>query len=61
MFFYVRKIGKEETLWDGYPEETNAPYGLAKKMLLVKGGVVVGPIATYKAIKESSCAHVCQR
>lgn len=25
----------EETLWDGYPEETNAPYGLAKKMLLV--------------------------
>ncbi|MAU11441.1 MAG: GDP-fucose synthetase [Anaerolineaceae bacterium] len=28
---------KEETLWDGYPEETNAPYGLAKKMLLVQG------------------------
>src|SRR3990167_1281841 len=26
----------EETLWDGYPEETNAPYGLAKKMLLVQ-------------------------
>lgn len=26
---------KEENLWDGYPEETNAPYGLAKKMLLV--------------------------
>lgn len=26
---------KEEGLWDGYPEETNAPYGLAKKMLLV--------------------------
>jgi GDP-L-fucose synthase len=26
---------KEEHLWDGYPEETNAPYGLAKKMLLV--------------------------
>ena len=25
-----------ETLWDGYPEETNAPYGLAKKMLLVQ-------------------------
>ena len=25
----------EETLWDGYPEETNAPYGLAKKALLV--------------------------
>ncbi len=27
---------KEEYLWDGYPEETNAPYGLAKKMLLVQ-------------------------
>ncbi len=28
---------REEKLWDGYPEETNAPYGLAKKMLLVQG------------------------
>lgn len=28
---------REESLWDGYPEETNAPYGLAKKMLLVQG------------------------
>ncbi len=27
---------KEEALWDGYPEETNAPYGLAKKALLVQ-------------------------
>lgn len=27
---------KEKYLWDGYPEETNAPYGLAKKMLLVQ-------------------------
>ncbi len=27
---------KEEDLWDGYPEETNAPYGLAKKMTLVQ-------------------------
>lgn len=27
---------KEDDLWDGYPEETNAPYGLAKKMLLVQ-------------------------
>ncbi len=26
---------REETLWDGYPEESNAPYGLAKKMMLV--------------------------
>jgi GDP-L-fucose synthase len=28
---------REAQLWDGYPEETNAPYGLAKKMLLVQG------------------------
>jgi GDP-L-fucose synthase len=27
---------REENLWGGYPEETNAPYGLAKKMLLVQ-------------------------
>jgi GDP-L-fucose synthase len=27
---------KEENVWNGYPEETNAPYGLAKKMLLVQ-------------------------
>lgn len=27
---------KEENLWDGYPEETNAPYGVAKKALLVQ-------------------------
>jgi GDP-L-fucose synthase len=27
---------KEEALWDGYPEETNAPYGIAKKLLLVQ-------------------------
>ena len=37
---YPRDIpvpGREEDLWDGYPEETNAPYGLAKKILLVQG------------------------
>lgn len=28
---------REENLWDGYPEETNAPYGVAKKALLVQG------------------------
>lgn len=28
---------KEENLWEGYPEETNAPYGIAKKALLVMG------------------------
>ena len=27
---------KEDNLWNGYPEETNAPYGLAKKMMLVQ-------------------------
>jgi GDP-L-fucose synthase len=27
---------QEDSIWDGYPEETNAPYGLAKKMLLVQ-------------------------
>src|SRR5262249_59928089 len=27
---------REDALWDGYPEETNAPYGIAKKMLLVQ-------------------------
>jgi len=27
---------KEENLWDGYPEETNAPYGIAKKVLLIQ-------------------------
>jgi len=27
---------REDSLWDGYPEETNAPYGLAKKMMLVQ-------------------------
>ena len=28
---------RETSLWDGYPEPTNAPYGLAKKMMLVQG------------------------
>lgn len=30
---------KEEDLWSGYPEETNAPYGLAKKMMLVQSQI----------------------
>lgn len=34
---FTRVPFREEHLWDGYPEETNAPYGLAKKMLLVQG------------------------
>ena len=33
---FTRVPFKEENLWNGYPEETNAPYGLAKKMLLVQ-------------------------
>jgi GDP-L-fucose synthase len=33
---YTKVPFKEEDLWDGYPEETNAPYGLAKKMSLVQ-------------------------
>ncbi len=33
----VKTPFKEKDLWLGYPEETNAPYGLAKKMLLVQG------------------------
>lgn len=33
---YTQVPFKEEDLWLGYPEETNAPYGLAKKMLLVQ-------------------------
>lgn len=47
----------EDELWDGYPEETNAPYGLAKKMLLVQlqayreqydyNGVYVIPVNLY--------------
>ena len=48
---------REEELWNGYPEETNAPYGLAKKMLLVQSeayrqqygfnSVVVFPVNLY--------------
>ena len=33
---YTEVPFKEDDLWNGYPEETNAPYGLAKKMLLVQ-------------------------
>ncbi len=48
---------REDDLWNGYPEETNAPYGLAKKMLLVQSeayrqqygfnSVVVFPVNLY--------------
>ena len=33
---FARVPFREDEIWDGYPEETNAPYGLAKKMLLVQ-------------------------
>jgi GDP-L-fucose synthase len=33
---YAKLPFREDEIWDGYPEETNAPYGLAKKMLLVQ-------------------------
>jgi GDP-L-fucose synthase len=33
---FARVPFREDDLWDGYPEETNAPYGLAKKVLLVQ-------------------------
>jgi GDP-L-fucose synthase len=43
---------REETIWDGYPEPSNAPYGLAKKMLLVLSD-------TYRRQYEfNSCAPV---
>jgi GDP-L-fucose synthase len=42
---------REETIWDGYPEETNAPYGLAKKMLLVQA-------QAYRAQYGFNCIHL---
>src|SRR5262245_30645282 len=33
---YAQVPFKEDNIWDGYPEETNAPYGIAKKALLVQ-------------------------
>ena len=34
---HARVPFREDELWDGYPEPTNGPYGLAKKMMLVQG------------------------
>jgi GDP-L-fucose synthase len=42
---------EEEELWNGYPEETNAPYGLAKKMLLVQA-------QAYRQEYGFNCAYV---
>src|SRR3954454_1483648 len=44
---------KEDDLWDGYPEESNAPYGLAKKMLLVLSD------AYRRQYGFESCAPIC--
>ncbi|MBW8010258.1 MAG: GDP-L-fucose synthase [Chloroflexi bacterium] len=41
---------KEDELWEGYPEETNAPYGLAKKMLLVMSQAYRQQYPDYNAI-----------
>jgi len=61
---------KEDDLWDGYPEETNAPYGLAKKMMLVQlqgykqeygfSGIYLLPVNLYgpKDNFNSSSSHV---
>jgi GDP-L-fucose synthase len=42
---------REEDLWEGYPEETNAPYGVAKKMLLVQA-------QSYRAEYGFNCTYV---
>jgi GDP-L-fucose synthase len=42
---------REEHLWDGYPEETNAPYGLAKRMMLVQG-------QAYRAQHDFNAIHL---
>src|SRR5205807_4362788 len=47
---------KEENLWNGYPEETNAPYGLAKKMMLVQAQAYRNSTALAQFI---SCLLTC--
>ena len=47
---------REEDLWNGYPEETNAPYGVAKKALLVGPGV---PRAVRPRTRSSCCRRTC--
>lgn len=61
---------KEESLWNGYPEETNAPYGIAKKALLVQlqsyrqqygfNGIYLIPVNLYGPFDhfDSSSSHV---
>ena len=58
---------KEEDLWNGYPEETNAPYGLAKKMMLVQaqsyraqyGFHFQGPVARREGGRKGSGCQSC--
>ena len=47
---------KEDELWNGYPEETNAPYGLAKKMMLVQSQAYRGNMVS---IRSSCCQSTC--
>ena len=62
---------REDDLWNGYPEETNAPYGLAKKMLLVQAQAyrqqygfnahlpAAGePIRAARQLRSSTSSHV---
>ena len=43
---------REDDLWNGYPEETNAPYGLAKKMMLVQ-------CQAYRSSTASTASSCC--
>ena len=40
---------KEADLWNGYPEETNAPYGLAKKMMLVQSRLTANSMVSTRS------------
>ena len=44
----------EADIWDGYPEETNAPYGLAKKMLLVQAQATASSTASTSCFRSPS-------
>jgi len=46
---------KEDDLWNGYPEETNAPYGLAKKMMLVHLSLIANSMVS---IRSSCCRQI---
>ena len=48
---------REEDLWNGYPEETNAPYGVAKKMLLVQLQAIPPGVRLRRA--STCCRSTC--